>query len=248
MHKNRSFQFIPIAAILLVSLACQFSVNNPISIVRGSGNVTSEERVIGEFARVDLSGIGDLEIEFGDQPALRIEAEDNLLPLIETVVEGDTLRIGFKDNTNPNPTEPIRYYLTAVSLEAIEASGLGSIKAPGILSEQFVVNISGGGDVEFSSLEADTLEVDISGLGSLNIGGGFVAKLSVNISGGGDLKTESMEAQEASVDISGLGTATIRVSDRLQADISGGGSVKYYGNPTVEEQISGLGSVEKLGD
>jgi hypothetical protein len=248
MHKNRRLLLITVLTILLISLACQLSVNNPIRIIRGSGNVETEERAIGGFSRIDLSGVGDVEVEFGNAPALRVEAEDNLLPLIVTEVVGSTLRIRFKENTNPSPTEPIRYFLTAVSIDGIDASGLGSVQTPPIEAADFSVNISGAGDVNLASLDAGSLDVDLSGLGSLKVDGGSVARLNVNISGGGGVDTEGMEAQEAFADISGLGGATIRVQEHLQVDISGTGSVKYYGSPTVEENVSGLGNVEKVGD
>jgi Putative auto-transporter adhesin, head GIN domain len=240
--------YIFIAALLVGSLACQLSANIPFQSVRGSGNVVTEDRQVGDFSRIDLSGIGDLEIELGDQPALRIEAEDNIMPLIETEVVGDTLRIGLRNDTTVSPREPIRYFLTVVSLEALDASGLGSITTPGLQAERFTISISGGGDIELASLEADTVEVDISGLGSLKINGGETGNLEVSISGGGGLGTENMQAQEADINISGLGSATVRVSDHLRADISGGGSIKYYGDPTIDENVSGLGNVERLGD
>jgi hypothetical protein len=88
----------------------------------------------------------------------------------------------------------------------------------------------------------------MSGLGNLSINGGTVDNLEVSMSGGGDFDAEDMQVTEARVDISGLGSATIRVSDRLDAEISGGGSVRYYGDPTVNEEVSGLGNIERLGD
>jgi hypothetical protein len=246
-EKQKKF-LLPITLLLLTAFACQLTSEVPFQIVRGSGNVVTEDREVEDFTRIELSGIGDLEIELGDQPALRIEAEDNIMPLIETEVVGDTLRIGFREDTTPSPREPIRYFLTVVSIESMDASGLGNITAPGLQADSFSVNISGGGDIDIDSLEAQTIEVNISGLGNLQIDGGEVGNLEVDISGGGDLNTENMEAQEADIQISGLGTATIRVSENLRVDISGGGSVRYYGDPNVDEQVSGLGNVERLGD
>lgn len=248
MRKNLIISLVPAILLLIVSLACQLSMNVPLVGTRGSGNVVTEERQVGDFTRVELSGIGDLEIETGDRPALRIEAEDNILAMIETEVIGDTLRIGFKDNSIPRPTRAIRYFLTVPSLEALDASGLGNIKASDLQAERFTIAISGGGDIEIASLDAETVEIDISGLGNLEINGGEAANLEVGISGGGDLNSENLQVQEADVNISGLGSATVRVSELLRADISGGGSIRYYGNPTVEEQVSGLGKVERLGD
>jgi hypothetical protein len=248
MSKTNRPYLLLIIILLLTSLACQLSFNLPFRVVRGSGNVVTEERQVDDFSRIDFSGIGEIEIELGDQSALIIEAEDNLMPLIETEVRGDTLRIGFRDNVTPSPTEPIRYSLTVTSLESIETSGLGNVTAPDLQSGQFNVAMSGAGSIDISSLEANSLDVDMSGLGNLSINGGTVDNLEVSMSGGGDFDAEDMQVTEARVDISGLGSATIRVSDRLDAEISGGGSVRYYGDPTVNEEVSGLGNIERLGD
>lgn len=254
MKTKRFWLGLIAAALVLSTLACQLAYNvdsGPISIggrtVRGSGTLATEERSVSGFSAVDLASIGHLVIEVGDQEGLRIEAEENLLEYIETNMRGRTLVIGTRRGVNLNPRESISYYLTVTSLDSISVSGLGDVDAPGLEADRFSVEISGSGDVNIDSLAAGQLRVGISGLGSLDIDAGQVDDQDVEISGAGDYNASELESSTAEVDISGLGSATLRVSDRLEANISGGGSVRYYGNPSVDKNVSGLGRVEQIG-
>ena len=60
---------------------------------RGVGGVTSETRQIGEFTSIDASaGIG-VTVRIGPAEPLVVEAQENLLPIIRTEVDGATLKI-----------------------------------------------------------------------------------------------------------------------------------------------------------
>ncbi len=253
MKTKRYWLGLIVAALVMSTLACQIAYNgdsSPITIggrtVRGSGTLVTEERSVGSFNSLELSSIGKLVIELGDQEALRVEAEENLLEYIETDVRGRTLEIGSRRGVSLNPTKSINFYLTVVSLDSISISGLGDVVAPDLEADTFSIEISGGGNLNIDSLEARRLRVSISGLGSLDIDAGQVVDQDIEISGAGDYNAGAMESRGAEVNISGLGSTTLRVSDHLDANISGSGSVRYYGDPDVEKNVSGLGRVERI--
>lgn len=254
--KNRPTILLAIAAaltaLLAATLACQLvdqaGLNLSEQIVKGSGNVVSEPRPVSGFTKVELAGLGDTEISFGDQAALTITAEANLLPLITSEVVGDTLKVGLVQGKTPAPTHPILIEITVPALEAVTISGLSNVHIPQLSADRFEVNIPGAGSLVIDSLQAQTLDSSQPGLGSLEIGGGQTQQAKIDISGAGNFEAPDLQVAQADVSISGLGSATLRVSDSLKADISGAGSVKYYGSPTVSENVSGLGRVEKLGD
>lgn len=237
---------LAVAALALSSLACQAVARVVPGSVRGSGVVSSEERAVSGFTGVDFGGLGNLYVELGQSESLTIEAEDNLLPYLETQVRGGRLEIRTRQGVNLRPREPINFYLTAVSLDSLNISGLGNVRAPALEAERFSISISGGGDLDLDALQADALQVSISGLGDLAIAGGQVQAQTISISGGGNYSAGQLASQRAEVHISGLGNATLRVSEDLNVDISGGGSVRYHGSPSVSQNVSGLGSVEQI--
>lgn len=236
-----------VAALTLTTLACSFTVNLP-DMEKGNGTVSEETRDISDFSKIDFSGIGELTITLGDEAALSIEAEENLLPYIETYNRGKTLVIEIKDGVNIQPTEPVRFAITAVSLDSIDVSGVGDVNLPELETDSFDITISGVGDVKVSSLTAERLNADMSGLGDLTIQGGKVDSQQVDISGGGKYTASNLDSAEAKITVSGVGSATVRASDTLDVTISGSGNVSYYGSPQVTSDISGIGNLDHLGD
>jgi hypothetical protein len=187
-----------------------------------SSNVTSESRKVSGFDGVKLQGVGNLSIQQAAKESLTIEAQKDILPKIKTDVENNRLIIG--PDTSIHTTEPINYKLTVKDLSALEVSGSGDVDAKSIGTGELAVDISGAGDVKISG-RADTQKVDISG--------------------SGDYKAEDLQSKEVKIDVGGSGSATVNVSDKLDAIVSGSGSIEYVGDPAVEQEVSGAGRVSK---
>ena len=230
MNKRTGTLLTGLIVLSLATLACGLTINLP-NPVQGNGDVTEETRDVESFDRIEINGLGDINVELGAEETLLVEAEENLLPHLETYVRGSTLVIEIEDERNIIPTKPVKFYLTVVSLEGVAVSGLGNITLPEIEAERFTIDISGAGDIEIDSLNAESFDASMSGLGNLSVFDGQVVSQEVTISGS-----------------SGLGSATVRVSDYLKVTISGGGDVNYYGNPEIDSEISGVGDLDRLGD
>jgi predicted small secreted protein len=240
MKKNLSV-FVLLALLTLSLSACSY--------VRGSGNVVSQERQVEDFERVTLSGVGTLYISQGDENSLTIEAEDNILALIESEVRGDTLEIGLTDwRFAIHPTMPIRYYLTLTDLTGLELSGAGRIDVDEIETSSLDVTTSGAGDIDIDSLEAESVNIVLSGAGSCEIQDGEVIHQYVTISGAGGYRALDLQSQNADIRVSGIGGARLWVQESLDVVISGAGSVEYFGRPSLSQTISGAGRVNGLGD
>jgi hypothetical protein len=194
------------------------------TVIRGSGNVTTEDRAVSGFTEVLLAGAGDLSIEVTGSESLSIEAEDNLLPKITTVVSNNRLTIGAEENITFAPTKPVKYRLTVKDLKQLDVSGAGNITVGDLNGGTFKMNVSGAGNITPTG-SIDTLDLVMSGAG--NFGG------------------ENLACTHAKVNVSGVGNATVKVSDTLDARLSGVGSVFYIGNPQVTKEVSGLGTVEQ---
>lgn len=225
-----------VSLLALMATACSDIVGE-----RGSGNVVTETREVGGFEQIDLAGQGRVEVVFGGSEGLVIEAEDNLMPLLTSEVDGGTLVLGTTENIAP--TEDIVYAVTVVSLEAVEVSGSGEILAPDVNADAMAATVSGSGDIFMTDMEVGDLTASIGGSGYIEVTG-VAATLDVTISGSGDLNAEALSADRATISISGSGNTVVNVSDELSADISGSGSIEYLGNPTVESDVSGSGNIE----
>ncbi len=221
---------------------------NPGSVV-GSGNVVTEERAVSNFDQVALTGVGDLVITQGDQEALTIEAEDNLIPYIQTEVVNGKLSIGFKSENRPlsiRNTKPITFNLAVKQLKGLTISGSGNAAAASLAAADLSFAISGSGNVRVDHLTSQNLKASLSGSGNIDLGGKADTE-TLTLSGSGNFEAGELETQSASVIISGSGAARVWANQTLDLRISGSGNVEYYGQPEVTQTISGSGRVRSLG-
>ena len=203
---------------LLAALLCAACIRPG---VEGSGNVITESREVSDFNEIVLGGTGRVIVEVTGTESLTIEAEDNIMPLLETRVRNGRLRLDTSGSISP--TVEIVYTITAETLDGLVISGSGVAEAEAVDGTDFRADISGSGNVE--------VEGTLSGL------------LSVSISGSGDFGGESLTAPEGRVDVSGSGNAVVNVTDDLEVSVSGSGEVEYLGEPNVESSVSGSGTV-----
>jgi len=217
------------------------------TIVRGSGNVVTDERRVSGVTGVVLTTSGDLSIELGDSEGLRVEAEDNLQEYYETVMRGNVLYIQVRQNTGISATRPVRYYLTVKGLSSLATTSSGNISAPALEATDLNVTISSSGDVTLAGLQAETLAIKISSSGNLSIAAGEAKDVVAVLSSSGDYDGGNVRSQTADVKISSSGNATLWVTDKLVAGLSSSGNVEYYGDPRVTANTSSSGRVVGLG-
>jgi hypothetical protein len=224
---------------------CEINVG-PAQTVQGSGNVKTESRDVRGFDAVEVAGIGTLVVTQGDSEHLTISAEDNILPKLASDVVNGRLELHPEANTHLDTTQPIRYDLTVKQLKEIRLAGSGDIQASTLNADSLDLAVAGSGNGNIGHLTAKTLNVTIAGSGTLTLAGQAVQQ-NVHISGSGRYRASDLQSQQANVDIAGSGDCAVRVSDRFDVMIAGSGNVTYLGSPTVNQTIVGSGRVSKAG-
>ena len=152
--------------------------------VRGSGVVATESRDVAGFNSIDLGGFGTVHVEQTGAESLTIEAEDNLLPMLETRVENGRLKLTTKPDVNIHATRPVVYRITVDRLEAVTVSGSGKIHAPRLQTPRLTARVSGSGDVRVEELDAE-----VAGSGSVRYHG--KPQVNTHISGSGSVRRAS---------------------------------------------------------
>lgn len=252
--RNTTKLFLILVLIFAVTSACivPFSPR----LIKGSGNVIVEERKVSGFDNILVSGAGKVIVTQGNSESLNVETDDNLMEYIETKVKGNTLEIGFTDNTlfssrkgqaALDPSDGFVFRVNVIDLEAISVSGAAKFEVEKLKTDQLNINLSGAGDVTVDDLNASRLDVVVSGAGDVDLTG-KVGVQDLLLSGFGRYQAFDLESQEAAVTISGAGGAEVWVTEILDVTISGAGDVKYYGSPTVTPEISGVGRIQSQGD
>jgi len=235
-----------ILAVLGVAL-----IGGYLTVTVGSGNLVTESREVAGFDSIELQGQGQLMVtqRQGSTEKLLVEAEDNIIPLLDTYVRGDTLKLQVEKGLLRTviPRKGIRYYVTVDDLKRVDISGSGSLDAEVLKTEKLKVSVNGSGRVELKYLEAEEFTAEINGSGKFRLSG-VVDRQRVDISGSGKYLATELQSDFASVDISGSGKTELSVARQLDVEISGSGKVSYYGRPRVSQKISGSGEVVNLED
>lgn len=211
--------------------------------MRGNGNSSTETRNVGAFEAIRVQGGMDVILTPGTDYAVKVEADENLLPYILTDRDGDALVIRPRKGYNLQSRNGIKVYVTATVIEEIGIAGSGSVVSNGRLTSnrRLEVDVTGSGDVK---LDVNAPEVDAEATGSGNIIlAGTTRAFDAEITGSGEVRCFSLLSEKTRVEIAGSGSAEVYASKQLDVQISGSGDVAYKGSPTINQRIAGSGSV-----
>ncbi len=215
--------------------------------ITGEGPIVHQERNISGFTGIDLRMPGDVYVTPGPTFDVELNAQQNILDVMETYVEGNSLIIRIKNDVSLKKHEPISIFISLPVVQSVRISGSGNINCPdSIFSTNFTTDISGSGNINLAHVKASQLNANISGSGSTRINGGDAPIALLNISGSGNFHLLNFATQTMSTTTSGSGNMFVNVANNLNATISGSGSVHYLGNPVVNSTISGSGIVKKI--
>jgi len=251
----------------LPSLACGAYYGSDSNQVRGSGKIVTKNVEVSDFDRVMLANTGDVYIEQGEMESLTIEADDNILPLLDTTVTGAKLVLDSKPNQNLDPSQAIVYRLTVKDLNGIELNGSGNFYVKTVQSKDMKISVNGSGDVEMKALDSDSLSINLNGSGNIRIEKIATKKIESDVMGSGDITLEGkadtqtvsvngsgnylagdLETDSADIRVPGSADITVWVQDHLKIYMNGSGNVRYYGKPTVDQSGGGSGNISSLGE
>jgi hypothetical protein len=214
-------------------------------MVVGNGQRVSETRTLGEFTAIAVSGAIGLKLKQGEQTQVVVNADSNLLPLIELSVDGEkALRVRWKPGTSIRPHGRVWIDVLAPKVQAVSSTGSSDIEIDSVRTPQLALSIAGSGGLRAKGLQQDELTIGVTGSGGVQAAG-QAGRLRITISGSGDVRANELAANEVSVNISGSGDAAVNAAKTLNVAVAGSGDVVYTGSPAVNQAIAGSGSVRK---
>ena len=213
---------LSMVVLILAALACSSLSINTNQVV-GSGHVVSETRDVANFTSVELAGSADVNILLGNAESVNVEADDNIVPLIQTIVTNGKLVINTKPNKNFTNANRVVVTLAMKSLERVTLSGSGNLHVADMAGPDLAVDLPGSGDITVDGI-ADHVIVSLPGSGTIQCNG--------------------LKAKSAKVTLTGSGSITVYASENLDAGISGSGTIRYEGSPAqVTKSITGSGTI-----
>lgn len=224
-----------VAAPLLLSFGCYGDV------VRASGRPAKESRELLPFEGVQVSGGIHLTVTTGPRKAVEVEADDKVLPMVETRVDDGKLKIRFNrhgwggDDVNVTVQQP--------KFSSLDASGGASIEAALAPTPDLALEASGGAVILARGLEVGALDASASGGARLELSG-VADRVKLRFSGGARLKGARLRARVVQVDGGGGCRGEIEVTELVRGRLSGGCGLRVLGKASSRVATSGGSSVE----
>lgn len=195
--------------------------------IRGSGAIISEDRILPGLTEIEFDGEAEADIISGVTQKVTITGYQNLLPVYESRLIGNTLHLGFKPNEYRIKNNNIKVTIALPALSYVRINGSGNINCRDFIN-------------------GNNLGAWIDGSGSILIENSKYNKAVYSVTGSGNITANTTEAAEAKAEIHGSGNIMLNVTDKWDASLTASASINYWGNPAVvNTQVSGSGHINK---
>jgi hypothetical protein len=259
MQNFKIFTFL-----LLVSFSLSSCLDMFTSGVEGSGIVSKKAYNFSGFSKISIATGINAMVTIGKEESITVEADDNLLELIEVKVSGDELSVSLKKNVSNY--KQLNVYITAKEIDGLTASSAANISVDSLIrteklvcrassaakinfsakADQIEANTSSSGQINMDNLVAQTARFETSSGASISVTKGTTIDLFANASSGSRFSASGLESQNCDAQASSGSTMNVYVLKKLSADASSGGGVYYKGSPNVERmKTSSGGNVSK---
>ena len=200
------------------------SSNHPHVIGNGIENII--ELTTQPFDSIHLLGSIDVDFIASEESKIKIQADENIMALIDIRYKANTLEIGFKPNTSFISHNPIIVLVSHPYLTHLELRGSGNISISRLQEERFTAVLKGSGNISLQG-ESKTVELLLSGSGDIEASKLIASNLDATISGSGDIKAFA--------------------NTSVRANLKGSGDIIVHGRPSTQERsCSGSGSINIL--
>ncbi len=239
MKKIKTFSSLFFIIVLFSTCAEE----NMCDCVKTTGSIIFESRAVSEFDKIIASNNLNVFITQDSIFEVKIEAGENIVPLIKTEVIDGILYLKNKNRCNwvRSYDQPFNVYIKMPYLKSVIANGSGNIKSTNTFTTDTMnVEIKSSGNVDLTVENALVIS-HIFDSGDLTLHG-KTQEHSCYIGGTSFLYAENLQTNYTWIYTYATGNCSVRASDLLICLIKDVGDVYCYGNPTtVEKTISGNG-------
>jgi hypothetical protein len=215
--------------------------------IQGNGNIKKESRTVSSFTAVESNGSFDVELSYGENNTVEVEADENILPVIVTKVESNKL-ILTTEKGGFSTSHRLKVYVTMAHVEGLVLRGSGNIHGSGAFYNKGTTHleVGGSGNMKLGFAQFNTVDASIRGSGNIDLTSGNIDNLNAGVYGSGNLNTFSTNSKNVVAKTNGSGNVKVKVSESLNAESNGSGNVYYKGDITnVNIKSNGSGKVVK---
>lgn len=199
--------------------------------IKGNGNVESEERPVpGEFTEIKVSEGLDVFVTQDDKASITVEADENIIGLIRTDIQGDVLNIHLEERVGR--AESKKVLVTLPHITRFETSSGAQLETNHTIdADRLEIHSSSGSHLKVS-VNADEVNCHSSSGSHIRISG-TTGIIYADASSGSHIKANELRAKKAVSKASSGANITINASEESEANSSSGGNVHNYGSAST---------------
>lgn len=207
----------------------------------GSGVIISENRSVGPFNAIEISGGFDVEVKIGDAESVMVESDDNLMKYVIVKVQDNKLKVQLRKINVVNAHLTLK--ITAREINSIKASAAAEVVTADVIKNNSNINLSASSGSEIrAKVDAPTVTISASSGGDIAVNG-LSKDVDASASSGSTIDAFELLSENGVAKVSSGGTLKLSASRSLNASASSGGSIRYRGAANVQKSESSGGSV-----
>jgi hypothetical protein len=231
---------------LLLLLTVSYGIAQPLHV----NDPNAQQRKIGSFSAIHISGGIDLYLTQENEEALYVSAsESEYTADIKSEVKNGELKIWYAPvNKNRKAgNRKLKAYVSFKDISSIKASGSCDVVVSGQVDlDKLHIGISGESEFK-GELRVHRLTINQSGASDATLSG-KVNDLAVFATGGSDMEAFKLETEKCNAKAFGASDIRITVNKELSAVANGSSSIYYRGGAVVRDvKVMGASSVNKKG-
>lgn len=239
-----------INALLLTSLLALGATSTGVAASANSAvsgghtkNFVKEVRNVNHFTAVHASAGIKVYIIQSSIIGVTVEATENVLSRIKTVVKGNVLHVSYDGRKMPDDRGVV--YVSMPIATEIKATSAAEVKVKGELSgSNITILASSSAEVE-GNIEYRNVKITASSSAEIELKGN-AENCMVTASSSADVDLEKLVCTKALVKASSAAEVDVYVTTSFSGDASSAAEITYYGDPSeVETDRSSAGSVKK---
>ncbi|OIQ39381.1 MAG: hypothetical protein BM563_04380 [Bacteroidetes bacterium MedPE-SWsnd-G1] len=236
----KTAKFSILVVLLIATTSCMFDGFG----IKGNRNVVTEDRKISaEFSEIKASHGINVYLTQGTPTDLHVEADENIIDLLVTEVEGNTLKIYFDKNVSRAKARNV--YVTADELTYLKATSGSEIRSEGTIRAKNLKLSSNSGAELVLAINATEVTCSTSSGAHAKLTG-TTKSFAGDASSGSQIDADDLTSQKATAGVSSGADISLHASEELDARASSGGHISFEGNPAVlNKSKSSGGSISK---
>lgn len=242
---NLEFSTMRKTAIILTAIFISVLLGSCIltGSVEGNGKVVEQVRDLGEFDKISVTRGMNVFISQGSSTKVVVRADENLLDIIETTVEGGTLKVSCSRGIRK--AESNKVFVTVPDLELLKTTAGSNVFSEDTLKFKALdIKSTAGSNVK---LDVDAAEINVSAVAGSNIYlNGMAKSINLKANSGSNIKAGDLLSENCTAKASSGANVWIKVQKSLNASVSSGGNLWYSGEPgSLDVDKSSGGNVFK---